>query len=193
MSRPQHLDQKDLNWSGFAKTITCLSVVFSLILLSPRAQAISVPWGDPVLSHSWEQLWVETLDQTFDSLTAKIILPPGSEFEAPGFSGFSAADWVVQSISARDVLAQGADATRLEFRTHFVGLPSDYSSDNPLVFDLRFFNDGNQVDGHRWIWDGTSWTDPQPPVVGAVPDGGASLVLLGFSALGLAWFRRRSA
>jgi hypothetical protein len=156
---------------------------------SPQVQATSIPWGDPVIGHSWDQLWVETLDRNFDALTAKTILPPGSEFEAPGFLGFSVDGWAVTSMTSRDLSAQGPDTARLEFKTHFSGLPTDYSPENLLVFDMRFFDNGQQVDAQRWIWDGSSWVDPPAPTT--VPDGGMTLLLLGLSSLGVVWLRKK--
>src|SRR5262245_49323213 len=94
--------------------------------ISPRVHGTSIPWGDPVLGHSWDQLWVEESDRSFDSLKAAILLPPDSTFESPGFFGFSAGSWTVQSITAREITAQGAATTRLEFSTHFNGNPWDY-------------------------------------------------------------------
>lgn len=162
----------------------------SLVGVTPGVQATPVPWGDPVLGHSWDQLWVETSDQAFNTVIARIAAPPAANFEAPGFLGFSVDSWVIQSATAREMVAQGADTSRLEFTTHFSGFPSDYTPDNPFILDLYFLHDSTVVDAHRWIWDGSVWVDPPPP---GLPDGGTTLLLLGFSALGIALYRRRLA
>jgi hypothetical protein len=162
----------------------------SLVGMTPGVKANPVPWGDPALGHSWDQLWVETSDQAFNTVRATIIAPPDGSFESPGFVGFSVGSWVIQSATIREIVAQGPDTDRLEFITHFAGLPGDYTPLNPFVMDLYFLHDTTVVDAQRWIWDGNVWVDPPPDV----PDGGATLLLLGFSALGMAaFFRRRQA
>ena len=112
-----------------------------MVGLAPRVQATAIPWGDPVLGHSWDQLWVETSDLSFNNLLARIAAPPSSSFEPPGFLGFSVDSWVVQSMTDREIRAQGADTGRLEFASHFNGLPTDYTTDNPFILDLYFSSD----------------------------------------------------
>src|ERR1051325_5068270 len=161
-----------------------------LVGMTSRVQATSIPWGDPVLGHSWDQLWVETSDLNFNNLIARIVAPPASTFEPPGFLGFSVNSWVVQSMTDREIRAKGADTGRLEFASHFNGLPTDYTPESPLVLDLFFFHDTTVVDSHAWVWNGSVWV--AQPAAG-IPDGGTTLLLLGLSSLGMAWLRKRLA
>ena len=165
-------------------------LVTVLLVCAPRAHGITTPWGDPVIGHSWDQLWVQTSDQAFDTITATIFLPPETVFENPGMFGFSVDGWAVQTATSHEITSAGSDTTRLEFKTHFSGFPGDYTSLGPLIVDMRIFNDGAYVEGHRWIWDGVEWVDP-PLGAPGVPDGGATLALLSLSAAGLAWVRRK--
>lgn len=170
------------------KLVLALLAPALLLAVPSRTHADLVPWGDPVIGHSWDQLWVQSLDQPFDTITAKMVQPPDTIFEAPGFLGFSVSGWTITSMTTREMVAQGPDTTRLEFKTHFSGLPTDYTAESPLIFDMRFFDNGTEVSAQRWIWDGATWVDPPPP---GVPDGGATLVLFGLSTLGLVLLRKK--
>ena len=163
----------------------------SLIGVAPGVQANPVPWGDPALGHSWDQLWVQTSDHAFDTVVARIVAPPLANFESPGFLGFSVDSWVIQSATARQIVAQGAATDHLEFTTHFSGFPTDYSADNPFVIGFYFYNNNNFIEGHLWTWDGNIWVDPPDGDPLATPDGGSTLLLLGISAFGIAAFFRK--
>ena len=176
----------------FAVVLTVGSI---LIGAAPGARATVVPWGDPVLGHSWVQLWVVTSDQLFDTVFASISAPADANFEVPGFLNFSADSWSIQSETARKLRAQGAATHRLEFKLHFVGFPGDYSAANPLVVNLSWVLVESDIGGTQFIFDGNGWA---PPTFGAaeashtsVPDGGVTLLLLGMSLLGMTTFFRK--
>ena len=163
--------------------------------IAPGARANAVPWGDPVLGHSWVQLWVVTLDDAFDRVFASISAPAAANFESPGFLNFSADSWSIHSATAQELLATGPATHRLEFTTHFVGFPEDYSASNPLVLDLSFVMVESYSGGNRYIFDGNGWA---PPSVGGaeglsqnVPDGGVTFLLLGVSLLGMTALHRK--
>ena len=160
----------------------------ALVGVAPKAGANPVPWGDPALGHSWDQLWMEMSDQAFNRVIAQIAAPPNANFEAPGFLSFSDSSWFLQSSTAGLIVATGAATDHLEFTTHFTGAPSDYTALNPFIIDMWFLNGANVVDAHRWIWDGNLWVDPDPSDPPSVPDGGATVLLLGFGVLGMAAF-----
>ena len=176
--------------NSLAKLLAVVLTAGSLLVgAAPGARANAVPWGDPVLGHSWVQLWVVTLDDVFDTVFASISAPATASFEAPGFLNFSADSWSIQSGTARELRALGAATHRLEFTTHLVGFPEDYSAANPLVMDLSFVLGESYSGGNRWIFDGNGWVTPPVGVAEAgslnVPDGGVTLLLLGVSLLGM--------
>jgi hypothetical protein len=167
-----------------------------LVTLSQAVQATTIPWGDPVLGHSWDQYWTASLDQNFDSLTLTVVRPPLSTFERPGFFGFSAeSGWIAETLltDSKEISATGPDTMSLQFWTHFNGEPTDYSAVNPLVVKFAFSNDGQLVDWQYWIYDGDTWFDPhdEPTFPAAVPDGGTTLLLLGIGTFGMVWLRKK--
>ena len=190
--------------NSLIKLFAVVLTVGSILLGSaPQARAIAVPWGDPVLGHSWVQFWTLSSDDIFDMVVARISAPPAASFEAPGFFNFSAGSWSILSETAQSLEAHGPGTFNLEVRTHFVGLPDDYSVANPLILDFNFSYLELSLTKKQYIWNGSSWSPPQsPPQVVevaasgrlSVPDGGATLLLLGVSLMGMSTlFRRKRA
>ena len=178
--------------------VVVLTVGSILLGSAPKAQAIAVPWGDPVLGHSWVQFWTLTQDDVFDMVVARISAPPAASFEAPGFFNFSAGSWSIQSATAQELEAHGPATDRLQVNTHFFGLPDDYSATNPLILDFYYSYREVYVAEERCIWDGSFWSQPQVGVAESgtlrVPDGGGTLLLLGVSLMGMSTlFRRKRA
>ncbi len=164
-----------------------LAAVLPLVI-AHRAQATTVSWGDPFLGHSWDAAWNESSSTSFDSLQATILGPSSAKFESPGLFNVGGG-WGVGSVSGdqKAVSAAGAVMSSLQFSTRFIDDPTPYTPGNQLFLDFKFKKDGVVVDESLWSFDNVNgWVDP--PI--GVPDGGASLVLLGLSALGLVAFRK---
>ncbi|MDB6032605.1 MAG: hypothetical protein JWM16_2943 [Verrucomicrobiales bacterium] len=153
------------------------------------ARATSIPWGDPILSHSWEQMWTASLDGGFDGLKASILLPPVATFENPGFDFDSSSGWSGTS-ATRLASGYGSLTTSLEFKIHFNNLPTDYTDANPLGVLFNYYRGADLVQQEYWIYNGKEWVDPPAP---SVPDGGTTVLLLGVSAMGLGWARKKLA
>jgi hypothetical protein len=173
---------------------TLFGVVCAVVVCfccASETQATLIAWGDPVLGHSWDQFWQKTSPTDFDAFTGTILAPATSEFKSPGILSISTADgaWFVDGMVATQVAAHGADTKVLEFKTHLEGLPSDYTTSNPLTIRFDFSYHGSVIDESVVMFDGTSWSGA--PL--SVPDGGTTLLLLGMTACGFRLFRKRLA
>ncbi len=168
--------------------MSLLLAAVAFVGVMPRAQATTVSWGDPFLGHSWDAAWNESSSTSFDSVQATISGPSSAKFESPGLFGVGGG-WGVGNVSGdqKEVSAAGNLLSSLQFSTRFIDDPTPYTPGNELFLDFKFKKSGVVVDESLWSFDTVNgWVDPAPPV----PDGGASLILLGLSALGLVAFRR---
>lgn len=185
-------------------TVGLLLCGASLLSLAGMAGATSMSVGDPFLGHSWDQNWSETSAGGFDTMTALILNQPGSTFESPGIVSIGGG-WTVTPVDAtgKAVAAFGATQTSLQFTTRFNGNPSDYTPSAPFQIELTFLKTPRVsldsigaaapqlVDMTTWTWDGSGWSTGLPgDGTSPVPDGGASLLLLGLGSLGVAGFRK---
>ena len=82
-----------------------------------------------------------------DTITATIVAPPATVFEAPGLRNFSLGAWTVTDTPHQTTATSAATTDPLQFYTHFSDNPGDYSSAEPLLIELSFYNGSSLVEG----------------------------------------------
>jgi hypothetical protein len=177
------------------KRVLLIAAAMSLVMAAsaPTASAGLITVGDPFITNSWGQRWNESGVGLFDKMEF-FIVSGESRFEDPGIANFSSGGWTGAVVNPSYALASGAALTSMDFDSRFTGNTS------PITFYFLAWQDVTLLEFVRVTWNG-GWSyaslntnssgqydfDRSP----AVPDGGATLVLLGGALMGLGALRRK--
>jgi hypothetical protein len=168
---------------------TVAIMVAVICLVAGQAGATLMTIGDPWDSGSWAQRFNESNVGLYNRLEG-FMISTDDTFEAPGFSGFSAAGWTGTLVTNEYIRATtGFALSNMDFNITFEDLRSD-----PLQFVFVAWYNDVMREAALANWSGSAWTfsaytgDVKDLV--PVPEPG-TIVLLGTGLLGLCFYGRR--
>ena len=170
------------------KLLIVVAVALAIGVAAPTASAGPIPIGNPIPTNSWAQAFNESGVGLFNQMD--VFTLTGLGFETPAFT--SLPGWTFFGDS-NHAWASGSAFDNLTFNLNFNG-----GSVSPLSFIFVASLNGVVLEKANAVWAGgwtitgyTGQTGDADQLGSSVPDGGATVALLGCALVGLGVLRRR--